>query len=248
MNIEPNESNKAFAAAISARLKSESRLVGAKSVIWWFMGVGVMAAGIGVGIAAILWGFGQYQSFSQPGEQIAKAIVDGLKGANLVGTVKIDPDAKLPVSGEVKLADGTAIKLTPPDQPVRMGLADDARLKMDPNATVRIDQIPGQIREFGRAQPTDTKATARVVTSYTIFKEVTFSNGRVVTGWDFATSEDSRPATQYCYYTNASRAEGRGSTVLVGRDKNMISENTTPARDLGVDINEAFRSCVWWNA
>ncbi len=73
--------------------------------------------------------------------------------------------------------------------------------------TLKIENLPAQKPD---AVPTPTKAQlgteavpvsrAAVNTTFTVFKQVPYLDGQIVTGWNFRANED-KPYQQYCYFS-----------------------------------------------
>ena len=89
------------------------------------------------------------------------------------------------------------------------------------------------------ATPTPTKAQlgsdaapaskAVVNTTFTVFKQVPYLDGQIVTGWNFKDSAE-QPYQQYCYFSRRSN-EAKGQVEI--------------KIDLAMDLEILARNCVW---
>jgi len=94
---------------------------------------------------------------------------------------------------------------------------------------------------------TRATGTDRVVTNYTIFHSVDFRHGSVVTGWNFAHSNDPVPKEEYCYFNipaviGASTRFDIESRPLGGRQPYPGSTLLGLSRE---DWEEAATKCQW---
>jgi len=148
-----------------------------------------------------------------------------LKIDEVKGTVSIDPNAKVTLD------------------------ANDATVRLDTNgATVKLDQTGAN--NFPRPtqqqmQPPSSqppRSDAHVVTDYTVFKHVKMSDGEMVTGWKFRSSEDTTPYSQYCYYM--ATADADTSAIF-----NVARNGTAGTAPKGLPINfqDALAACEWFD-
>jgi hypothetical protein len=87
------------------------------------------------------------------------------------------------------------------------------------------------------------KGATPIITNFTIFKTVPFDNGTVETGWNFLTSAQRSPTTQYCYYQEKGDNPDVALRVEVGRDDNILQSK---GLSKSFDIAAAFEKCVWF--
>ena len=128
---------------------------------------------------------------------------------------------------------------------------DRVKLKLDPGTalpgTALPDTAPAVPKPSAAQLGTDAApaSQAPVATNFTVFKNVPYAGGQVVTGWNFGSSADSQPTHQYCYYSE--QLDG-GSKVTVDLGENSIPSPAAlgaKAR-VSVDTIKAFQSCVWF--
>jgi hypothetical protein len=84
---------------------------------------------------------------------------------------------------------------------------------------------------------------ASVVTNFRIFKEATYFNGSVISGWNFSSSDQGGPTAQYCYF----RAQDGAGTAKV---QNLASDGKlidTARSYTNIDASDAASRCVWYN-
>jgi hypothetical protein len=125
---------------------------------------------------------------------------------------------------------------------------DRVTLKLDPNLKVASAAEPPQPvpRPSAAQLGTDTPAPsqAAVATAFTVFKNVPFAAGQVVTGWNLQSSDQASPSHQYCYYSE--QLDGTSKvTVDLGENGRALPQAKARAN---VDPATAYRSCVWFKA
>ena len=213
------------------KLTADTQLEQAKTTLYRFGGMGVLAAMVGAGIGFACFGYSYITDGRAQAQKMADAMVQALEKVQLTTT------------GDVKLADGSTVGLAPGGQVM---LAPNSTVRVDPSSTVRVagfvnsDTHPTTAPPPVQAPPSPQN---KVVTQYTTFKTVSFDKGQVVTGWNFDNSNQINPANQYCYYGEKSD-ELVQVRIELGRNGAMI-ENFKPRP--GVDLIAAFNNCVWFS-
>jgi hypothetical protein len=163
--------NVALAQHVNGRLRAETRIVAARAFLFRAAGLGLFAALAGIGIGSAAYGWSYVQDYRSGAERIAQALQAALS------------DVTLKTVGEVSLKDGV-VRLDPE---ARVKVAGEAPAAPGPTASqLKADAAPA------------SKAT--VSTSFTIFKQVPYLDGQIVTGWNYKPNEDA-PFQQYCYFT-----------------------------------------------
>jgi hypothetical protein len=247
MQIPATPSNRALAAAVSGRMKSDASLLAAKASCWRAIGFGAGIGLAGLGVGAAFLGYSYITDTMSQSQRIADAIVGGLSRSTVraTGTVGLDTagsSVKLDAA-DVKL-EAEPLKLDPAAQ-VKL---DAPALKLDPNAEVKLAEPVNAAPKPSQDQlkEGDTAASqpaAKVVTDFTVFKNVSTGTGRVVTGWTFGSSEQKVPTDQYCYYTKDSRSSVSTNTYLAMNG--MMLADVVPVD--GIDPAEVAKSCVWFD-
>jgi hypothetical protein len=102
------------------------------------------------------------------------------------------------------------------------------------------------------ATPTPTKAQlgsdaapaskATVNTTFTVFKQVPYLDGQIVTGWNFKDNAD-QPYQQYCYFSRRSN-EAKGQ-VEIKIDLAMDGKTLPQPQKSDVNLEILARNCVW---
>jgi hypothetical protein len=213
------------------KLAAGTQLEQAKTTLYRFGGMGVLAAMVGAGIGLACFGYSYVTDGRAQAQKMADAMVQALEKAQLTTT------------GDVKLADGSTVGLAPGGQVM---LAPNSAVRVDPSSTVKVPGIVNPDTHSATAPP-PAQATAspqnKVITQYTIFKTVALDKGQVVTGWNFENSNQTSPVLQYCYYSEKS-----GDLVQVRTElgaNGAMMENLKPRP--GVDLIAAFDNCVWFS-
>lgn len=121
-------------------------------------------------------------------------------------------------------------------------LKTEGTVKLDPEA--RLGAAPAVPRptetQLGEGQRPASQAA--VNTAFTVFKNVPHGAGQVVTGWNFASSDQKKPTHQYCYYSE--QIDG-GSKITVDLGENGRANPVARAQGAMVP-SIAFSNCVWF--
>ena len=115
--------------------------------------------------------------------------------------------------------------------------------------TLKLEGLPTQ---KANAVPTPTKAQlgadaapasqAPVNTTFTVFKQVPYLDGQIVTGWNFKANEE-RPFQQYCYFSRRSN-ETKGQ-VEIKIDLAMDGKTLPQPQKSDVNLGILASNCVW---
>ena len=115
--------------------------------------------------------------------------------------------------------------------------------------TLKLEGLPTQ---KANAVPTPTKAQlgadaapasqAPVNTTFTVFKQVPYLDGQIVTGWNFKANEE-RPFQQYCYFSRRSN-ETKGQ-VEIKIDLAMDGKTLPQPQKSDVNLGILATNCVW---
>jgi hypothetical protein len=232
MNLIPTELNQRLASAVWYSVSADRFYVSGKAGFWRLVGLGLVT--FAVGVAAGL-GFYGYSYITQNSDALnvlsstfSKALAELQLRAVAEGTVQLEPN-------EISFAKDQTISLDPA-----------SRVLLDPTAKVRADgeiQIQGPSISAGGDAPRRTSSTTPIITNFTVFKRVPFQNGTVMTGWNFLTSAQKLPTSQFCYYTEKLDYSEFEPVVVVGTDEKLDPPKQLPK---GFDIDAAFKRCVWF--
>jgi hypothetical protein len=224
-----------FAAVINSRLGAEARVAKAISFGWLGGGLAIALCLTGLGVACAFYGYSYMLSVKPAAEQVAKALVDAIQRSEL----------KTSVTGTMALAQGSEVVLTP-GQSVK--LAEGATVKLDPNSTIRVvGDLKVDIPQPSKQQlqlNTMSKSDELPFTNYTIFTDVKFGSGEVVTGWNYDLSDTLRPKQQYCYY---SESLDKGLTARYTLALNGTPQRPSPLAKLSFSFDGAVANCIWFS-
>ncbi|MDR7036199.1 MULTISPECIES: hypothetical protein [Methylobacterium] len=114
--------------------------------------------------------------------------------------------------------------------------------------TLRVEGLP----KGGGGVPTPTQAQlgqdatpaskAPVNTTFTVFKQVPYLDGQIVSGWNFRANED-KPFQQYCYFSRRSN-EPKGQ-VEIKIDLAMDGKVLPQPQKSDVNLGILASNCVW---
>ena len=117
------------------------------------------------------------------------------------------------------------------------------------DTTLKLEGLPAPRAE---AVPTPTKAQlgaeatpaskAPVNTTFTVFKQVPYLDGQIVTGWNFKANED-QPFQQYCYFSRRTN-EAKGQ-VEIKIDLAMDGKTLPQPQKSDVNLGILASNCVW---
>jgi hypothetical protein len=240
MEVANTRSNRALAQAVNSRITADAVMLSAKSALWRLTGVGAMCALVGAGVGAAFFGYSYLHDPRTSAEKMATAFVDALEKSTLkmTGDVKLDPQAT------VKLDAGAQVKVDPVST-VRLD-ASNTVVRLDPNAVVKFQGSDnGDIPRPTQNQlgsNTLPASKVQVVTNYTVFKNVAYSKGTVVTGWSFGSNEETAPSSEYCYYMETIN-DGIGVKMDLAKNGQFIQKGQSPA---AFDRRNAAANCVWF--
>lgn len=127
-------------------------------------------------------------------------------------------------------------------------LKTEGTVKLDPESRVEVaaatrPEVPlPTAAQLGAGAAPESKAVA--ATNFTVFKNVPFGQGQVVTGWNFTSSEQKSPTHQYCYYSE--QLDGTSKvTIDLGENGRAVSQTRSRPN---VDAAVAVTNCVWFKA
>lgn len=228
----PTPLNRSLAEAISNRISAEMSAVSGRVGFWRVVGVGVLGFGLGVATGVGLYGYSFVTRTSSQLEVLSSTFQKALSVVDLHGSA----DGRVEVvSPELKLAkDATVV------------LDNDSRLLLDPGAKVAADgEIRVQLPSISAPRsPTPKNALqAKTIANFTVFKSVPFEQGSVLTGWEFLTSAQERPTTQYCYYNE--RAENSDLAIRIDLATDGVPD-ATKVVPRAFDVTAAMAKCVWF--
>lgn len=234
MQIVPSELNQRLADAIQNNVAADQFLIQGRTKFYRLIGLGLVSLGIGAAIGIGLFGYSYVRRNSTSMEALTSAFTKALTDVRLQGTaegtVKIEPS-------EITLAKDQTVFLDP-----------TSRLRLDPSAKVLAD---GELRVHAPTISTHQTVSSRTqspslkITNFTIFKNVPFEKGKVMTGWEFLTSAQKTPTSQYCYYTEGAEESGLDVVVYLARNQILDAPKTVP-KDF--DVKAAFGRCVWFRS
>jgi len=209
------------AAAVNKRIYAEGAMLAARASVWRLSGVGVLLLLAGVGAGAACVGYSYVNDSRTSADKMAGAFAEALDHANL-GRVKLDT------------SDNT-IKLDP-----------NALVHLDPNATVRVagtvtaDMPKPTARQLGAEMQPQSREKA--VTNYTVFKTVAFGSASIATGWNFDSSEQDVPSSQFCQYYVDMGPDVR-KVITIANNGRIVSSALALS---DIDAKGAVTNCVWF--
>ena len=231
MRLIPTELNQRLAGAVRYSVSADRFYIAGKAGFWRLVGVGLVAFAIGSALGLGFYGYSYVTQNSDRLDVLTSALSRALSEVRLQatakGTVELQPS-------ELSLAKGQTISLDP-----------TSRVLLDPTAKVRAD---GEIQIQGPSisppeGSTPRRATAPLITNFTVFKRVEFDKGQVWTGWKFLTSAQKSPTYQYCYYTETLEGSQFEPVVYFGVNEKLDPPKQVPK---GFDMEAAFKKCVWF--
>jgi hypothetical protein len=232
MHLIPTELNQRLADLVRNRVAAAGSLIAGRVYFWRFVGLGLIAFGIGASAGVAFYGYSYVSrnsdNITSLSAMFSKSLSEVRLRANAEGTVQLEPR-------EIALAQGQAIALDP-----------NSRLYLDPAARVLADgeiTVQGPSVSLPQVVHSQSPSSIPTIVNFTVFKSVPFDKGTVQTGWVFLTSAQRSPTHQYCYYTEASDTPGRNVMLDIGADEKFEPPKTLPN---DFDLVAAFSKCVWF--
>jgi hypothetical protein len=224
-----------IAAVINSRLTAESRIARAKSFGWICAGAAIACCFAGAGCAVAFFGYSQLISVKPAAELTAKALVNALERTKLKTTVS--GSMSLAPNSEVRLATGQTVRLS-----------EGAIVKLDDNSSVRIIgnlkvDVPQPSKEQLQLDAT-SKSDQPAFTDYTIFRDVGYEKGHVVTGWHYELSDPTRPRSQLCYYTQSIE---KGLSAKYTLAINGSPRKPSALTKVSFNFDGAVANCMWFS-
>jgi hypothetical protein len=211
--------NRALANAAVSRLKAEARIESTRASLFRVGGYSIFAVCLGLGCGAAFLGYSSIRTAQSSSNEIARILATAINGASVT------------TKGEIRLLPDAVVSLKP-----------GSAVKMEPGATVEIQASRPSFDPFANKAQQNTGES--VMTSYTVFNEVKYGKGAVITAWIFPSNEHTTPTRQRCYYTErADQASARNATEIAVNGQ-MVPHVRRPQ----IDTTAAATNCVWFNA
>lgn len=123
-------------------------------------------------------------------------------------------------------------------------LKTEGTVKLDPDARLPAAAPTPRPTEAQLGEGQKPASQAAVNTAFTVFKNVPHGAGQIVTGWNFASSEQKNPTHQYCYYSE--QLDG-GSKITVDLGENGRANPAARGRGAMEPVT-AYTNCVWFKS
>jgi hypothetical protein len=224
-----------FAAAINSRLAAEAGVARAMSFAWMCAGAMISIALTGLGVAAAFVGYSHLNSLTDAADLISRSVADALQKAEL----------KSVVTGKMALDSTSGVKLAP-DQTIR--LSEGTMVKLDPSSSVRIiGNIKVDVPQPSKQQlqlDTTSQSDQLPFTEYTVFRDIDYEKGHVVTGWNYDLTDQMRPQTQICYYEES---HSQGVSARYTLAVNNYPRRPSALTKVSFDFDGALANCIWFS-
>jgi hypothetical protein len=261
MDVPANPENLELARRVAARMAADSRIVNAKAAFWRLLGIGGLLFLVGLGVAAAIYAYSCVADVSTSADKIAEALVVAFERAPIKteGVVTLNPDARVALADNRLTLENAQVGLAPG---ASVTLRDGGLVGLRPGGTVGVTgavqanvtgQAPQVVAEDTRKAVNQLRAEtgsggdvgrngSKIMRSITTFQEVAYGSGKVVTGWNWGSSNDPAPSQQYCYYDQGT--QGASIRIDLARDGREVPVTRAPR---GFQAQEAAANCVWFN-
>jgi hypothetical protein len=224
-----------LAAVINSRLAAEARVARAMSFAWICAGAMLSIALTGLGFASAFLGYSHLNNLAEAADLISGSMAVALQKTEL----------KSIVSGKMALDPNSEVKLAP-NQIIH--LSDGATVKLDPSSSVQIiGNMKLDVPQPSKQQlqlDTTSQNEQLPFTEYTVFKDVNYEKGHVVTGWNYDLTDPMRPQSQICYYEEkASQGVSARYTLSV----NNYPRRPSTLTKVSFDFDGALANCIWFS-
>lgn len=231
----------------SQRILGAASSVAAISFMYRLIGIAAVATGFGAAMGLAFWGYSQTQVHGSSADMVAETLSRALSRTPLVVsldknatlhldtrdvTVRLDPHAKVGVTGAVGLDPNSKVAVT-------------GTVGLDPNAAIRLQEAVPQRLNTQRPQalgPVTDRGGNPIATKFTVFKSVPYPGGVVTTGYEFVPGSDV-PDNEFCYF--APRTDGGAQTnIWLARNQKYTNPTRTPP---SFNARDAASYCVWFD-
>jgi hypothetical protein len=234
MEVMNTEGNRELAAAVNARMAADSRIVNAKAAMHRLYGISALTLALGAGVGLAALGIARIYDKSTSADVIAVALSTALKDVTLKteGEVRLDPKAV------VGMADDAVVGMAPNST---VALAPGGIVSLDPKSKIGISGAPssGSEASIRERQQEFQKGGSKVVSNFTRFHSVEWNGATIMTGWEYGSSEDDAPRSQFCY---TMVKNGDGNAIRIDLGWNGV---TVPTRSVYVNVPAAAEKCFW---
>jgi hypothetical protein len=217
--------NRALANATISRLKAAARVDSTKASLFRVGGYSIFIVCLGLGCCGAFLGYASIKKARSSSDEIARILSTAINSS----IIKTKGEARLLPGAIVSLKPGTSVTLHP------------TPVKLEPGSSVQVQGPGPNFDPFTNGAPISGSS---VKTNYTVFKEVQFGSGSVVTEWAFVSNEPTIPSRQRCYYTE--HAAGPSASIVT--ELAINGQMSLHARRPQVDTIAAATNCVWFNA
>jgi hypothetical protein len=204
-----------------------------KAALFRFLGIGSVAALAGMGVGIVLYGYATMTRTRVTTELLSESMVKALEKTSLHTEVTGSVTVK---DGQVALKPNQSVSLEPN---ATVGIVPDASIRV--KGEISVPAPPDDGRRLTNQNSRTTTHNHKLLTDYTVFKNVQFGSGTVVTGWNYASNKQESPSLQYCYYTE-NLDETSKDTIQLGSNGLMATQSGQSP----IDAAQAFRNCVWF--
>jgi hypothetical protein len=219
--------NRDLAHAAIAHLKAEARMRSTRASLFRVGGYSIFVVCLGLGCSLAFLGYSSIKEAQSTSNEIARILSTATNNAS----VKVRGEVRLPPGANASLKPGSTVSLD-----------STASVKVGPGETVAVEDTRPRFDPFtNRAQPI---SGASVVTNYTLFKEVKYTKGAVITAWSFASNEHTTPTHQRCYYIE----HGDQASASIVTELAVNGQMVPHAQHPQIDTKTAATNCVWFNA
>jgi hypothetical protein len=202
-------------------------------------GIGAVALGFGAALALAFLGYSHLLDRGSSADRIGDSISRALTRTPLTvvldknssvqldtrnSIVRLDPDAKVTVTGNVGLDPNASVRLQEPPAPP---------------SPPPVEPAPSNAQRSG---PMTDRNGRPVATKYTVFKTVPYRGGEVTTGYQFLSGSDV-PHHQYCYFIMRSPGGSAQQTDLAVNGAFRSPTNV----QRGLDARDAASNCIWFD-
>lgn len=218
--------NRALADATISRLKADARMESAKACLFRIGGYSSFAVCLVLGWSVAVLGYTSIKRAQNSSHEIAQILSTAISNVSL----RIKGEVELLPRAEVSLRAGQTVTLD-----------DASHVKLSVDGITEAEGSGVRVHPFTNAgRPISGR---RVSTSYTVTKEVSYARGTVITSWTFASSRNTAPTSQRCYYVEPNQAS-TSTVVELALNGQAVSHTRRPQ----LDTTTAAENCVWFSA
>ena len=232
--ITKNALNEKLISSVNTTIDAYDRK---RTIFVWlkrFLGIGLFFMLIGAAAGISIYAYSRFNGVISTEDLLTKSFIDALKN------VKLRSDATgsvLVKSDPLKFSSDQLVKLDP-----------NSVVKLDPSASIKVESevvvaIPFDYLNINKTTTGQKPTLSNPQNTFVVFKSISYGKGKIYTGWNYQSSNQSKPDSEFCYYSEASTFNEVSADFFFAKN-GQLSSNTKPPENF--DTVDAIKYCFWF--